>query len=201
MHGYRFPLAVLSIFFLCSTVAQAENRTAVFAGGCFWCMEPPFDNVDGVVETISGYAGGKKKYPTYKEVSAGKTEHLEVVQVTYDPGKVSFKELLEIFWVNIDPLDSRGQFCDKGSSYLSAIFYGSKKEEELAQASRKQVAEMLKQPIATQLIPLTEFWPAEDYHQDYYKKNPKRYKFYRWNCGRDRRLKEIWKEMPLVLDI
>ncbi len=181
--------------------AFAEQRTVVFAGGCFWCMEPPFDKVEGVIRTISGYAGGVKRNPTYKQVSAGKTKHLEVVQVTYDPKKVSFKELLEIFWVNIDPLDERGQFCDKGSSYLTAIFYNSKKEEKLAQTSKKRVAGILKGPLATQLLPLTEFWPAEDYHQDYYKKNPTRYKFYRWNCGRDRRLKQLWNEKPLKLDI
>ena len=179
---------------------SAEQRTAVFAGGCFWCMEPPFDKVDGVIRTVSGYAGGKKQTPTYREVASGQTDHLEALQVTYDPEKVSYKELLEVFWVNVDPLDGGGQFCDRGHSYLTAIFYSSEEEETLVRSSREQVGRILKQSIATELIPFTQFWPAEDYHQDYYKKNPTRYKFYRWNCGRDRRLKLLWNEKPLVLD-
>ena len=195
------------VFFLGFTIwitlvatLSAEQRTAVFAGGCFWCMEPPFDKVAGVIRTVSGYAGGKKQNPTYREVASGQTDHLEALQVTYDPEKVSYKELLEVFWVNVDPLDGGGQFCDRGHSYLTAIFYSSEAEETLVRSSREQVGRILKQSIATELIPFTQFWPAEDYHQDYYKKNPTRYKFYRWNCGRDRRLKLLWNEKPLVLD-
>ena len=198
---YRSSLLLASVFILFSTITQGENRTALFAGGCFWCMESPFDKLAGVIETTSGYAGGSLEYPTYKEVSTGETTHLEVVQVTYDPEKSSFKKLLEVFWVNIDPSDSLGQFCDRGSSYLTAIFYGSKNEEKLAQYSKNYVARILKQPIATKLVKLTKFWPAETYHQDYYKKNPKRYRFYRKKCGRDRRLKELWASKPLVIDI
>tara|TARA_Y100000588_G_C14280232_1_gene936748 strand:+ start:7359 stop:7853 length:495 start_codon:yes stop_codon:yes gene_type:complete len=164
-------------------------------------MESPFDKLEGVIDTATGYAGGSLEYPTYKEVSTGETTHLEVVQVTYDPEKASFKKLLEVFWVNIDPLDSLGQFCDRGSPYLTAIFYGSIKEEKLAQDSKSYVARILKQPIATKLVKLTKFWPAEIYHQDYYKKNPKQYKFYRGKCGRDRRLKELWANKTLLLDI
>ena len=160
---------------------------AVFAGGCFWCMEPPFDKVDGVIRTVSGYAGGKKQNPTYREVASGQTDHFEALQVTYNPEKVGFKELLQVFWSNVDPLDGGGQFCDRGRSYLTAVFYSSEEEKALVRSSKEQVGRILKQAIATQLIPFTQFWPAEDYHQNYYKKNPTRYKFYRWNCGRDRR--------------
>jgi peptide-methionine (S)-S-oxide reductase len=171
-----------------------ESATATFAGGCFWCMEHPFDELDGVISTTAGYTGGHKKDPTYKEVSAGGTGHTEAVQVVYDPKKISYEKLLEVFWRNIDPLDMTGQFCDKGSQYRSAIFYQSEDQKRLAERSKKTLedSKRFKQPIATEITRASTFYPAEDYHQDYYRKNPFRYKFYRFGCGRDQRLRELW---------
>ena len=176
--------------------ANAETAKATFAGGCFWCMEPPFDKLDGVFATISGYAGGKKKNPTYEEVSAGTTGHTEVVQVTYDPNKISYSKLLEFFWHNIDPLTSNRLFCDAGSQYRSAIFVHDQNQKRLAEESKATIAKRFKTPIVTEIVPLTEFFPAEDYHQDYYKKNPVRYQIYRYGCGRDQRLEELWGAAP-----
>ena len=176
--------------------ASAETAKATFAGGCFWCMEPPFDKLDGVLATISGYAGGKKKNPTYEEVSAGTTGHTEVVQVTYDSKKISYSKLLEVFWHNIDPLTPNRQFCDAGSQYRSAILYHDQNQKRLAEESKATIAKRFKTPIVTEIVPLTEFFPAEDYHQDYYKKNPVRYQVYRYGCGRDQRLEELWGAAP-----
>ena len=173
-------------------VAGPGQARATFAGGCFWCMEPPYDELDGVVSTTSGYAGGRKKNPTYKQVSAGGTGHAEVVQVVYDPKKVSYEKLLQVFWRNVDPLVKDRQFCDWGDQYRTAIFYGNEAERRLAEASRQAVEKKLGKTVYTQIVPLQEFYPAEEYHQDYYQKNPIRYKFYRGNCGRDRRLEELW---------
>jgi peptide-methionine (S)-S-oxide reductase len=170
----------------------ATMAKATFAGGCFWCMEPPYDKLDGVSSTISGYAGGKKKNPTYEEVSTGITGHTEVVQVTYDPKKVTYEKLLEIFWRNIDPLTPNRQFCDVGSQYRAAIFYHDEDQKRLAEASKKALSKRFKEPIVTEIVAYTEFFPAEDYHQDYYIKNPLRYKYYRYNCGRDQRLEALW---------
>ena len=170
----------------------AETAKATFAGGCFWCMEPPFDKLDGVLSTISGYAGGKKKNPTYEEVSAGNTGHTEVVQVTYDPKKITYEKLLDVFWHNIDPLTANRQFCDAGSQYRTAIFYHDEAQKRLAEESKRALSKRFKEPIVTEITRAAEFYPAEDYHQDYYIKNPLRYKFYRYNCGRDRRLEELW---------
>lgn len=171
-----------------------ESATATFAGGCFWCMEHPFDELDGVISTTAGYTGGHKKDPTYKEVSAGGTGHAEAVEVVYDPKKISYEKLLEVFWRNIDPLDNTGQFCDKGNQYRSAIFYHSEDQKCLAEQSKKTLedSKRFKQPIATEITRASTFYPAEDYHQDYYRKNPLRYKWYRFGCGRDRRLRELW---------
>jgi peptide-methionine (S)-S-oxide reductase len=155
-------------------------------------MEPPYDELDGVVSTISGYMGGTKKNPTYEEVSAGRTGHAEVVQVTYDPKKVSYSKLLEVFWRNIDPLTANRQFCDVGSQYRSAIFYHDENQKRLAEESKKAVAKRFKEPIVTEIVSASTFYPAEDYHQDYYKKNPIRFKLYKYNCGRDQRLEELW---------
>jgi peptide-methionine (S)-S-oxide reductase len=166
---------------------------ATFAGGCFWCMEPPYDELEGVISTISGYIGGTKKNPTYEEVSAGTTGHAEAVQITYDPKKISYEKLLEVFWRNIDPLTANAQFCDSGSQYRSAIFYHDEAQKTLAEASKKSLQGRFKQPIVTEIVRASEFYPAEDYHQDYYKKNPIRYKVYRYGCGRDQRLQQIWK--------
>lgn len=176
--------------------AQAAGTLAkaTFAGGCFWCMEPPYDKLDGVVSTTSGYIGGHKKNPTYKEVSAGGTGHAEAVEIVYDPSRVSYARLLDVFWRNIDPTTPNRQFCDVGSQYRSAIFYHDAEQKRLAEQSRAALekSKPFPQPIATQIVAAGEFTPAEDYHQDYYLKNPIRYKFYRYNCGRDRRLEELW---------
>lgn len=170
------------------------KREATFAGGCFWCMQPPFDAEPGVLETIVGYTGGSTEYPTYEQVSAGGTGHTESIQVVYDPAIVSYERLLGIFWNNIDPLDSQGQFCDKGSQYRSAVFYHSEEQKMLAEESKKQIEEKGTLPgtIVTEIISASVFYPAEAYHQDYYKKNPLRYKFYRRSCRRDKRLSELW---------
>ena len=174
------------------STGPTETAKATFAGGCFWCMEPPFDKLDGVISTISGYAGGKKKNPTYEEVSAGNTGHAEVVQITYDPKKITYEKLLEVFWHNVDPLTPNRQFCDVGSQYRTAIFYHDETQKRLAEESKKALSKRFKEPIVTEIVAASEFYPAEDYHQDYYTKNPLRYKYYRYNCGRDQRLEALW---------
>ncbi len=186
----------------CSQSAQtaAPARTgeptavAIFAGGCFWCEEAAFDKVPGVLSTISGYTGGHVANPTYEQVSAGGTGHAESVKVTYDPSQVSYATLLDTFWHNVDPVAVDRQFCDVGNQYRSAIFTTSAEQQRLAEASKRalQQSGRFAQPIATEIVPATTFYPAEDYHQDYYKKNPLRYKFYRYNCGRDARLEQLW---------
>jgi len=175
----------------------AEPDTAVFAGGCFWCMEPPFDKLDGVISTTSGYAGGHVSNPTYEQVTAGGTGHREAVRVLFDPDRVSFQELLEVFWKNVDPLDSGGQFCDRGFSYTTAIFPRSEEQARIAEASKADIRERLGNPVATEVVPEASFFPAEEYHQNYYQKNPLRYKFYRWSCGRDGRLEQLWGRGPV----
>lgn len=167
-------------------------REAIFAGGCFWCMEPPFDKLEGVIDTSSGYAGGKSKNPSYKEVSTGNSGHIEVLRVRYDPQKVSYDTLLKVFWRNIDPFDASGQFCDKGEQYTSAIFTSDPDERKKAEASKAALETRFDKSIATRIRPSAKFYPAESYHQDYYKKNPVRYKYYRWGCGRDKRLEKVW---------
>jgi peptide-methionine (S)-S-oxide reductase len=195
------PLA-LTAALLCfsSVVAQPAPEgqsgtpaVATFAGGCFWCMEPPFDKLDGVISTTSGYAGGKEKDPTYQQVAGGRTGHAEVVQVVYDPARVSYETLLEVYWRNIDPFAVDRQFCDTGPQYRSAIFYHDEDQRAAAAASLAEISARFEQPIATELEPVGgTFHPAEEYHQDYYLKNPVRYRFYRYNCGRDHRLEAIW---------
>jgi peptide-methionine (S)-S-oxide reductase len=165
---------------------------ATFAGGCFWCMEPPFDKLAGVTSTTSGYTGGRAKNPSYEEVSSGTTGHAESVQVAYDPAKVSYEKLLDVYWHNVDPLDGGGQFCDRGTQYRTAIFYQDEEQHRLAEQSKKAVEAKLGKRVVTQIVPASEFYPAEEYHQNYYQKNPVRYRFYRYNCGRDRRLKDLW---------
>ncbi len=176
------------------TATPAATAVATFAGGCFWCMEPPFDKLDGVLETTSGYMGGKERNPTYEQVSAGATGHAEVVQVRYDPARVSYARLLEVFWRNIDPTVKDRQFCDVGSQYRSAIFVHDEAQRRAADASRAALEKSrpFKDPIVTPVVAAGEFWPAEDYHQDYYLKNPIRYSYYRNGCGRDRRLSSLW---------
>ena len=172
----------------------AATAVATFAGGCFWCMEPPYDKLPGVISTTSGYMGGGKRYPTYEEVSNGVTGHAEVVQVAYDPSKVSFEKLLEVFWVNIDPTVENRQFCDRGTQYRTAIFVHTPEQRKAADASKAAVekSKPFSEPIVTPVVDAGEFWPAEDYHQDYYRKNPARYTYYRTGCGRDARLKQLW---------
>lgn len=175
-------------------VSTASTVTATFAGGCFWCMEPPFDDLPGVVATTSGYTGGQVENPTYTQVSNGNTGHFEAMQVTYDPSQVAYETLLTTFWHNIDPLDNRGQFCDKGDQYRSAIFYNNAEQQQLATETKQAVADQLGGTVATEILPASPFYPAEDYHQDYYQTHPVRYRVYRFGCGRDQRLSELWGE-------
>ena len=172
--------------------AAPQRAVATFAGGCFWCVESDFDHVPGVLETISGYTGGTVVNPTYYQVSAGGTGHAEAVQVVYDPSKVTYAQLLDYFWRHVDPTVKDRQFCDVGTQYRTAIFVGNDAERKLAEASKTKVAAELKKPIYTEIVPAGPFYKAEDYHQDFYLKNPTKYKFYRWNCGRDQRLEQIW---------
>ena len=173
---------------------SGKTETAIFAGGCFWCMEPPFDELDGVISTTSGYTGGTRNNPTYEQVSSGATGHTEAVKVVYDPAKVDYEKLLDVFWHNIDPVSIDGQFCDRGNQYRSGIFFSNDSQKQLAEASKKKWQESGKfsQPITTEITAASTYYPAEGYHQDYYVKNPARYKFYRYNCGRDNRLETLW---------
>ncbi len=173
---------------------QTQYATATFAGGCFWCMEPPFDKIDGVISTTSGYTGGSVVNPTYEQVSAGGTGHAEAVQIVYDPARVSYTKLLEVFWRNIDPTVKDRQFCDRGNQYRSGIFVHDAEQHRLAEASKAQLEKTkpFKEPIVTEITLARTFYPAETYHQDYYQKNPIRYAYYRNGCGRDARLKELW---------
>jgi len=191
-------IALLATSAALGALAQVSPGQAVatFAGGCFWCMEPPYDKLPGVKSTISGYMGGKVDKPTYEQVSAGTTGHTEVVQVTYDPKVVSYEKLLEVFWVNVDPTVRDRQFCDKGTQYRTSIFTHDDAQRRAADASKAAVekSKPFKEPLVTPVEPATAFYPAEDYHQDYYTKNPVRYQFYRNGCGRDARLKQLWGE-------
>jgi len=195
-----FALSVTTAFAQTSGAKPAAGPTsrATFAGGCFWCMEPPFDKLDGVISTTSGYTGGRTKNPTYQEVSGGVTGHAEAVQVVYDPAKVTYAKLLGVFWRNIDPTVKDQQFCDIGSQYRTGIFYYSDEQKREAEAAKAQLEKTkpFKAAIVTEITAAGEFYPAEEYHQDYYLKNPIRYKFYRLNCGRDARLKELWGAAP-----
>ena len=175
------------------TMQTGEYALATFAGGCFWCMEPPYDELDGVVSTIVGYTGGHVRNPSYGEVSAGGTGHTEAMEVRYDPAKITYRELLDVFWMNIDPTVDDRQFCDKGSQYRAGIFYHDDSQKALAEASKQEWIDSGRfDRVVTEVTPASKFYKAEEYHQDYYIKNPLRYKFYRYNCGRDRRLEELW---------
>jgi len=173
---------------------EARHEKATFAGGCFWCMEPPFDELPGVISTTSGYTGGQKKNPTYEEVSAGGTGHAESVEIVFDPAKVTYQQLLDVFWKNIDPITPDRQFCDVGSQYRSAIFYHSDDQKRLALASKKAIDDSgrFKQPVVTEIVAAAPFYRAEEYHQDYYTKNPIRFKYYKFGCGRAKRLEQLW---------
>jgi peptide-methionine (S)-S-oxide reductase len=165
---------------------------AVFAGGCFWCTEADFDKIPGVVSTTSGYTGGKVVYPSYEQVSAGGTGHIEAVKVVYDPARISYQTLVARFFRTVDPLDEGGQFCDRGYQYRTAIFVANAAERAVAEATKARAAALLKKPVATLILPAARFYPAEGYHQNYYKKNAVKYKYYRWRCGREARLAQVW---------
>jgi peptide-methionine (S)-S-oxide reductase len=179
-----------------SNAAEDGLEVAIFAGGCFWCVESDFDKVPGVVRTVSGYTGGALPDPTYKQVSAGGTGHREAVQIFYDPKQVTYGELVEIFWRSVDPTDGGGQFCDRGESYGTAIFANTLEQKQQAEASKDELLSsgVLRQPVVTPIENARAFYPAEDYHQDYYQKNPLRYGFYRYRCGRDSRVEALWGE-------
>jgi len=201
VRGHVVAVALL-LAAACSGGAQAQARpgvpapaardTATFAGGCFWCVEEAFDKAAGVVTTTSGYTGGRTRNPTYEQVSAGGTGHAEAVQVVFDPRRTTYAKLLEVFWRNVDPLTPDRQFCDEGAQYRSAIFYHDAEQRRLAEASRRALAGRFREPIVTEISPAGAFWPAEAYHQDYHDKNPARYRFYKFSCGRARRLAEVW---------
>jgi peptide-methionine (S)-S-oxide reductase len=189
-------LAGLALAFAGGAAGQGtsppKTETAIFAGGCFWCVEADFDKVAGVISTTSGYIGGHKANPSYEDVVQGGTGHAEAVEIVYDPAKVSYQKLLDVFWHNVDPLVKDRQFCDRGNQYRTAIFYRDEAQQKLAEATKAQVAARFKQPVYTEIVAAGPFYKAEDYHQDYYLKNPIRYQFYRFNCGRDARLEELW---------
>ncbi|KAA1192559.1 peptide-methionine (S)-S-oxide reductase MsrA [Pseudohalioglobus sediminis] len=182
----------LTFFVILASGARADTEVAYFAGGCFWCMESNYQEQDGVLDVVSGFTGGTLANPTYKGNHEG---HFEAIKVTFNPEVISYRELLDLFWVSIDPFDNAGQFCDKGFSYRSAIFPADTGQRALAEQSKQRVVERFPgQTVHTEIRDVTEFWPVEEYHQDYYLKNPVRYNYYRWNCGRDQRTKEIWGE-------
>jgi peptide-methionine (S)-S-oxide reductase len=198
--GAALSFALAGVAIAQSAPAAGKNAVATFAGGCFWCVESDFDKVAGVISTTSGYIGGRSANPTYKQVSAGGTGHTEAVQIVYDPARVSYEKLLEVFWVNHDPLTPNRQFCDGGSQYRAGIFYHNDEQKKAAEASKAKViaSGRFKKPVVTEIVAASTFFKAEDYHQDYYNKNPVQYKFYRWNCGRDQRLKELWGDNPSI---
>ena len=201
---FIYLIGFLALGLLCTTyVSGAETRSSVsenkldkatFAGGCFWCMQPPFDKLDGVISTTVGYCGGKEENPTYKQVSAGKTGHAEAVEIVYDPSRISYADLLNVFWMNINPTQENGQFADTGAQYRTAIFYHNEEQKRLAEASKKELKNSgrFSKKIVTEIVPATPFYRAEEYHQDYYKKNPLRYKIYRYGSGRDDYLVRKW---------
>jgi peptide-methionine (S)-S-oxide reductase len=198
--GAALSFALAGVAIAQSAPAAGKNAVATFAGGCFWCVESDFDKVAGVISTTSGYIGGRSANPTYKQVSAGGTGHTEAVQIVYDPARVSYEKLLEVFWVNHDPLTPNRQFCDGGSQYRAGIFYHNDEQKKAAEASKAKViaSGRFKKPVVTEIVAAGTFFKAEDYHQDYYNKNPVQYKFYRWNCGRDQRLKQLWGDNPSI---
>ncbi len=189
---FAAPVVAALLLFLALPSAAADKAKAYFAGGCFWCVEAAYQELEGVSEVVSGFTGGTLKNPTYKGNHEG---HYEAVEVSYDPSVISYQQLLDVFWVNIDPFDAQGQFCDKGPSYRSALFVNDATERQLAEQSKAKVErEFINKKVATVILPAGKFYPVEEAHQDYYLKNPIRYKFYRTGCGRDRRLQQIWGE-------
>ena len=187
-------IGTLSVQAISQAAANSTQGKAYFAGGCFWCMEEVFENVEGVLSVTSGYMGGTVARPSYEEVSAGRTGHAESVEVVYDPTKVSYQKLLDAFWLNVDPITPNAQFCDHGSQYRSAIFFQTDEEKRTSETSKQAIEQSsrFKDQIVTQIVMASQFYPAEEYHQDFYKKNPIRYKFYKYNCGRAQRLETLW---------
>lgn len=187
-------LLFLSVMGQVTVAAAADTEQAIFASGCFWCTEKDFEAVEGVISAVSGYIGGQVDSPTYKQVSSGGTGHTEAVKLVYDPQKVSYEQLLKVYWYSVDPFVKDRQFCDRGSQYRSAIFYLNQQQAESAKRSLAELRKthQITKKIQTEIVLASKFWEAEDYHQDYYKKNPVRYRFYRFNCGRDQRLEELW---------
>jgi len=194
INAFSAAIAFSSIIALGQTVETDGLAKATFAGGCFWCMEEAFEKVDGVASAVSGYTDGHVAEPNYEQVSAGQTGHTEAIEVTYDASRISYRELLDVFWKNIDPTAANRQFCDIGSQYRAGIFYHDGEQQRLAEASRGALekSKPFEGSIVTEIVPVSAFYPAEEYHQDYYKKNPVRYNFYKWSCGRAQRLKELW---------
>jgi peptide-methionine (S)-S-oxide reductase len=190
MHG----VALIALLLSAVSARAADTAIATFAGGCFWCMEPPFEALPGVVSVTSGYTGGQTPNPSYEQVSAGSTGHAESVEIVYDPSRVTYAKLLDVFWHNIDPLAKDRQFCDVGSQYRSAIFYHDAEQKKLAEASREalRASGRLKGEIQTEIAIASQFYPAEAYHQDYHNTHSVQYRFYRWTCGRDARLRQVW---------
>ncbi|OGE22416.1 MAG: peptide-methionine (S)-S-oxide reductase [Candidatus Dadabacteria bacterium RIFCSPHIGHO2_12_FULL_53_21] len=210
MNKFLFTLAALLVISLTGLLRAEESvstaktqdagyETATFAGGCFWCIQPPFDKLEGVVSTTVGYTGGKEKDPTYEQVSYGKTGHAESIEIIYDPKKVTYEGLLEVFWMNIDPTDSGGQFVDRGKQYRPAIFYHGEGQKKAAEASKAKLDKSgrFDKPVVVEIVEATEFYPAEDYHQKFYQKSPVRYKTYRWGSGRDQFIEKYWGEAAL----
>jgi len=197
MRRYLALLAALVVG-ACTSSAPVERAqpanaaTATFAAGCFWCVEEAFEKVPGVADAVSGYTGGRTDNPTYEVVTAGGTGHYEAVRVTYDPTRVTYAQLLDVYWRNVDPFDPIGQFCDKGESYRAAVFPATPEETEAAEASKQAVAQRFDRPVAVEILPAARFYDAETYHQDYYLKNPQAYRFYKWRCGRAQRLEQLW---------
>ncbi len=192
-------LVILQSPVFAESTSGSDIETAILAGGCFWCIEADYEKLDGVLGVVSGYAGGDLKNPTYKQVSAGNSGHIEVVEVSFDANIISYAEILDYFWRHIDPTRDDGQFCDRGPQYRPAIFYRGEMQHREALASEKRTAasKPFPQPLKVELIAANEFYPAEDYHQDYYKKSPIKYKFYRYNCGRDARVEALWGKSGL----
>lgn len=193
MKFFSFFKTAVKTLILSAALSLVGDETAIFAGGCFWCVQHDFDQVPGVISTTAGYTGGDVVNPTYKQVSDGGTGHVEAVQVVFDPNQVTYNQLLDNYWKNVDPTRNDGQFCDKGPEYRPVIFYMNERQKEEAEASKQALMRSNKvKPILVEILPAKTFYPAEDYHQEYYQKNPLRYKFYRANCGRDKRLKQLW---------
>ncbi len=192
MRNFVAMSAVLALAAAAAPATAEDLKTAVFAGGCFWCVEADFDKVPGVEQTVSGYTGGDVENPSYEQVTYEDTGHFEAVEITYDAEQVSYEELLTTFWRTVDPLDPTGQFCDKGPSYRTAVFVADEEQRAAAEASKAKANQELGQEIVTEIRDAGAFWPAEEYHQNYYKKNPVKYSYYRWRCGRDDRVEELW---------